>query len=425
MTKLSSTCRRSRPSRRANAAASLPMAVLVALICLADPAQANVITDWDARAVALAAPAAPGERELAIVHVAMFDAVNSIERRYQPYLVDLTAPKTTSQEAAAAAAAGVVLAGLHPEAAGDVKAALASYLAAIPDGEAKSDGIKLGEAVAEKVLQARASDGADAPDAYRPRTTPGVYVPTPITVGSAWPKMTPFALIAPSQFRPQPPIALASQEWAADYNELKDYGGKTSSKRSARQTEIARFWLMVGAPAYHPLPRQLVVARQMSVIDSARFMALFAVALTDAYIAVFDAKYHYEFWRPITAIRNGDLSGNPATEREATWRPIDNTPLHPEYPCAHCINSGAAVAVIESVLGSTEIPEVSMTSPTAPGVTHRWTNLGEFADEVASARIWAGFHYRFSTRVGTDMGRKIGEYVVKSVMQPTTETSAR
>ena len=118
------------------------------------------------------------------------------------------------------------------------------------------------------------------------------------------------------------------------------------------------------------------------------------------------------------AIRNGDIDGNPATELEATWQPIDNTPLHPEYPCAHCIESGAAVAVIESVLGSVDIPEVSMTSSTAPGVTHRWTNLSVFADEIANARIWAGFHYRFSTHVGTDMGRQIGGYVVKSVMQP-------
>ena len=293
-----------------------------------------------------------------------------------------------------------------------------NYLASIPDGAAKADGIKLGEAIAAKVLEARANDGANAPDAYRPRTTAGVYVPTPITVGSTWPAMTPFALTKPSQFRPPPPIPLASPEWATDYNELKDYGGKTSAKRSAQQTETARFWLMVGAPAYHPIPRQLVVAKQMSIIDSARFMALFAVALSDSYIAVFDAKYQYEFWRPITAIRNGDIDGNPAIELEATWQPIDNTPLHPEYPCAHCINSGAAVAVIESVLGSADIPEVSMTSSTAPGVIHHWTNLGVFADEVANARIWAGFHYRFSTRVGTDMGRKIGEYVVKNVMQP-------
>jgi len=394
------------------------MAAFAVLIRPTDAAQANVISDWDTKAVAFAAPGSTGEREVAMVHIAMFDAVNSIEQRYRPYLVQPSVPKTTSQEAAAATAAGTVLAGLPARrATAEMKAALANYLASIPDGAAKADGIKLGEAVAAKVLEARANDGANAPDAYRPRTTAGVYVPTPITVGSTWPAMTPFALTKPSQFRPPPPIPLASPEWAADYNELKDYGGKTSAKRSAQQTETARFWLMVGAPAYHPIPRQLVVAKQMSIIDSARFMALFAVALTDSYIAVFDAKYHYEFWRPITAIRNGDIDGNPATELEATWQPIDNTPLHPEYPCAHCINSGAAVAVIESVLGSTDIPEVSMTSSTAPGVIHHWTNLGVFADEVANARIWAGFHYRFSTRVGTDMGRKIGEYVVKNVMQ--------
>ena len=419
MRKLWSTCRGSRLPRPDKAATILAMAAFAVLIRPTDPAQANVISDWDTKAVAFAAPGSTGEREVAMVHIAMFDAVNSIEQRYRPYLVQPSVPKTTSQEAAAATAAGTVLAGLPARrATAEMKAALANYLASIPDGAAKADGIKLGEAVAAKVLEARANDGANAPDAYRPRTTAGVYVPTPITVGSTWPAMTPFALTKPSQFRPPPPIPLASPEWAADYNELKDYGGKTSAKRSAQQTETARFWLMVGAPAYHPIPRQLVVAKQMSIIDSARFMALFAVALTDSYIAVFDAKYHYEFWRPITAIRNGDIDGNPAIELEATWQPIDNTPLHPEYPCAHCINSGAAVAVIESVLGSADIPEVSMTSSTAPGVIHHWTNLGVFADEVANARIWAGFHYRFSTRVGTDMGRKIGEYVVKNVMQP-------
>ena len=289
-----------------------------ALTSLAVPAVANVITDWDAKAVAVAGPAPQGQRELAMVHVAMFDAVNSIERRYRPYLVQLTAPKTTSQEAAAATAASTVLVGLHPEKAGEMKAALATYLATIVGGEAKSDGIKLGEAVAAKVLQARANDGANAADAYRPKTKPGVYVPTPITVASVWPGVAPFALAKPSQFRPQPPISLESKEWAADFNELKAYGGKVSIKRSPQQTETARFWLMVGAPGYHPVPRQLIAAKQMSIMESARFMALYAVALADAYIAVFDAKYHYEFWRPITAIRNGDINGNPAIELEAT-----------------------------------------------------------------------------------------------------------
>ena len=387
-------------------------------------ASANVITEWDAKAVAFASPGTIGQRQMSLVHVAMFDAVNSIERRYRPYLIQLSVAKTTSQEAAAATAAAMVLVALLPSKA-ELKAALVEYLATIPDGDSKSDGIKLGEAVAAKVLQAREDDGADAPDDYRPKTRPGVYVPTPITVGSAWPRMKPFVLEKPSQFRPDPPISLESEEWATDYNEIKDYGGKTSAKRSPQQTETARFWLMLGSPAYQPLARQLVVLKQMNVIDSARLMALYAMAQTDCATAFFDAKYHYEFWRPITAIRNGDIDGNPATERDPSWQPIDNTPMHPEYPCAHCVQSATAAAVLEAQLGTPEIPEVALTSSTAPGVTHRFTNLRDFADEVASARIWAGFHYRFSTRVGTDLGRKIGNYVVQHAMQPLTTVETR
>ena len=390
-------------------------------------ARANVITDWDETATTIVTSMPPytAQRLMGMVDVAMFDAVNSIERRYQPYLVQLTADPATSKEAAAAAAAATVLATIDPKTANDVKAALTTYLGSIPDGQAKSDGVKLGEAIATKVLEARANDGADAPDDYRPRTTPGVYVPALLTAASMWPRMQPWAMTSPSQFRPIPPISLQSKEWAADFNELKDYGGKASTKRSEPQTETARFWLMVGPRAYHPLVSQLVTAKQMSVSESARFMALVAVGLNDALIGVFDAKYHYNFWRPITAIRNGDIDGNPATDRDATWQPIDNTPPHPEYPCAHCILSGCVAGVVSTALGMVEIPEVAMTSPTAPGVTHRWTNMQSFADEVANARIWAGFHYRFSTRVGTDMGLRIGEYTVKSVMQPAVETGSR
>ena len=160
------------------------------------------------------------------------------------------------------------------------------------------------------------------------------------------------------------------------------------------------------------------------MLDSARFMALVSVATMDAIIAVFDAKYKYEFWRPITAIRNGEIDGNPATERVATWQPIDATPMHPEYPCAHCITSSAVAAIIEAVLGTEEIPEVALTSPFAPGVTHQFTNLRAYTEEVAHARIYAGFHYRFSTIAGREMGQKIGKFVVISVMQPTqTATS--
>jgi PAP2 superfamily len=140
-------------------------------------------------------------------------------------------------------------------------------------------------------------------------------------------------------------------------------------------------------------------------------MALEAVALNDAIIAVLDAKYYYNFWRPITAIRNGDIDGNPATDGEAAWQPLANTPMHPEYPCSHCIQTGGVAAVVKAVLGGDDIPEVALTSPATPGVIHRWTNMAAFTEEVANARIWAGFHYRFSTHVGTDMGLQIGEYL--------------
>jgi PAP2 superfamily len=395
---------------------------------LAGPVSADVITDWNEKTVAIVTTRAmlppQAERVMAAVHVAMFDAVNSIEPRYRPYRLQFPAAKGTSKEAAAAAAAATVLAGLLPNAADEMKATLAAYLATMPPGIAKDDGMKLGEAIAAKIVAERSNDGSNAPDSYRPRTTPGVYIPTSITASSMWPNVTPFVMTSPTQFRPGAPIPINGAQWAADYNEIKMLGGKTSTARSAQQSEDGRFWLITGPQSYYPIVRQLVAAKKMSLIDSARFMALVSVATADSFIAVFDAKYHYEFWRPITAIRNGDTDDNPATERDAAWQPIDNTPMHPEYPCAHCITSAAVATVAETLLGSADVPELVMTSSTAPGVTHRWTNLWAYADEVSLARIWAGFHYRFSTRVGQDMGRKVGQFVVRSVMQPVNVAEA-
>jgi hypothetical protein len=404
--------------------------VLALMLITPVPVVANVITDWDEKAVNFVQPGTTfppptAARTIAILHVAMFDAVNSIEPHYKPYKVQLSASPNTSKDAAAAAAAGAVLIKLVPDAASDVQSAVTNYLATLPEGDAKSEGIKLGQEVAAQILEARSNDGASAPDAYRPKTKPGIYIPTPITVGSQFPNVTPFALTSPSQFRPKPPPSLKSEQWARDYNEIKDVGERNSTKRTARQTEDARFWLLVGPRASQPLPRQVAIARNMNVLDSARFMALVSIATMDAVIAVFDAKYKYEFWRPITAIRNGDTDGNPATERLATWQPIDTTPMHPEYPCAHCIVSSAVATVIKAMLGTDEIPEVALTSPFAPGVTHRFTNLRAYTEEVANARIYAGFHYRSSTIVGREMGQNIGDWVVKSVMQPVQAAMAR
>ena len=398
------------------------MLAAVAIFGLAHPASADVITDWNENAVSFGVlhniGPPPAERIIAMTQVAMFDAVNSIERKYRPYLIQLPVSPTASKDAAAAAAAGTVLAGINPQTQATMKSLLESYLAAIPDSPAKAEGIRLGEAVAAKILEERANDGARAPDTYRPRATAGIYVPTAPTAASQWPKVKPFALTSASQFRPPPPIALESAEWAADYNEIKELGGRASTKRSARQTEDARFWLVTDGRGYYPVIRTLVEAKKLSLVDSARLFALAAVAREDALIAVFDAKYHYEFWRPVTAIRNGDIDNNSATERDAAWEPIDATPMHPEYPCAHCISSASLVGVMEVVFGTAEMPEVSIASPTAPGVVHRWTNVRAFSDEVSQARIWAGFHYRSSTKVGQDMGHKIGDYVAKNLMQP-------
>lgn len=399
------------------------------LTVFASPASADVITDWNEKAVAFVTARTmlppQAERVIATVHLAMFDAVNSIDRRYLPYRLQLPTSKETSKEAAAAAAAATVLATMLPNASEEAKAALAAYLATMPSGAAKDEGIELGEAVAAKLAAERANDGANAADSYRPKAKAGVYVPTPITASSMWPNVKPFTLTSPSQFRPQPPIPLKGKEWTANYNEVKALGAKNSTTRTARQTEDGRFWLITGPASYYPIVRQIAVAKKMDLVDCARFMALASAAVADSYIAVFDAKYHYDFWRPVTAIRNGDIDDNSATERDATWLPLDNTPMHPEYPCAHCISSAAIATVIEVVLGSAEIPEVTMTSQTAPGVTHRWTNIRAYTDEVSMARIYAGFHYRFSAQVGQDMGRKIGRLVAETVMKPATIADAR
>jgi len=405
-----------------------PVWSLLALLLTAPlaTAAANVITDWDEKGVSVVQTKMPppsSYRVMAIMHLAMFEAVNSVEPRYKPYKAKLSAAPDASKEAAATAAAAMVLRKLVPDAAADIQSAATTALAAVPDGEPKANGIKLGEEAALALLEARDKDGFSVADAYRPRTLPGVYIPTPLTVGAQFPGMTPFAMTSASQFRPKPPISLKSAQWAKDYNEIKALGEKNSTKRTTRQTEDAKFWVLTGPASTHPIQRQIALAKNMDVVDTARFMALATVAEEDAIIAVMDAKYKYQFWRPITAIRNGDIDGNPATEREAGWQPIDNTPMHPEYPCAHCIVSSSLASVIRAVLGSDDIPEVTMTSPFAPGVTHRFTNLHTFTEEVAEARIFAGFHYRFSTVVGKEMGQKIGTYVAASVLQPNKQVA--
>jgi hypothetical protein len=387
-------------------------------------ARADVVTDWNRIAIPIVTSyslSAPPYRDLAMMHIAMYEAINAFEPRYQPYRYKLDAPAGASRDAAAAVAAARVLTRLHPDAAPKVDAELKPYLGKLADAPggpaALEAGAAFGEKIAALVVEMRAGDGANAPDSYRPRTAPGIYIPTAPVVFPYCGRVTPFTLKGGSQFRPGPPLDLKSQEWAANYNESKQYG-KDSKVRTPEQTETARLWLFTGPATFFPIATQLSEAKRLPVHENARLYALLAMATADAMIAVYEAKYHYEFWRPVTAIRNGDRDGNPETEREATWEPIGPTPMHPEYPCAHCITSAAAGTVLQAFFGTGAVPEFSLSTPTAPGAVHKWTRIEDYIQEPANARIWSGIHYRFSTVVGTDMGRKIGAQAVKEYLRP-------
>lgn len=393
------------------------IAPVLAFILLAPPARADVIMDWNAKADAIGIEKqlvnSANTRGQAMLHVAMFEAVNAIDRRYTPYRLNLTADSGTSREAAAASAAHDVLVALYPDQKADLDATLATSLSAITDGEAKSKGIELGKKAAAEIIALRANDGSKTPESYRPQTSPGVYVPTAVPIESTAAKLTPWVMKEASQFRPAPPPSLTSEVWTKDLNEIREFGSLNGSKRSAEQTTIARFWLFTGPRTFNPIVRQIATAKKMDLVDCARLYALTAMAASDAFIAVFEGKYAYNFWRPITAIRNADLAGNPATPREASWVPLGTTPMHPEYPCAHCIVASAVSNVLQIVVGN-EVGEFSLSSPTASGVTRKWTRLQDYSDEVSNARVYAGFHYRFSTEAAKDMGRKIAELAVST-----------
>ncbi len=409
----------------ANKARLAPALCLGALITLGvtPGARADAVSHWNATAEAIAIEKRmlppPNARSMAILHIAMFEAVNAVVRRYSPYRLNLAAEPGASKEAAAAAAAHTVLLALHPDQEKNLDTHLLIALQPIPEGEAKASGLALGKKAAAEILAWRASDGANAPESYRPHAAAGTYVPTAIPVSSTYGRVTPWTMTSNSQFRPGPPPSLTSAVWTNDVNEIRAFGGRANSRRSAEQTDIGRFWFVTGPQAWNPIVRQLAASKKLDIVDSARLFALVAIAADDAFIAVFEAKYHYNFWRPITAIRNADLSNNPATPRDPAWLPLGDTPMHPEYPCAHCITSMAATAVLQSVFGN-DIPEVTMTSPTAPGVTRRWTRLQDYADEVAMARIYAGFHYRFSNAAALEMGRKIADLAVRTRLRASS-----
>jgi PAP2 superfamily len=394
----------------------LALLVVTASLFIGSMAKADAVTDWNVKAGEIVVEAklatAPANRVLAIVHTAVYEAANAITKRYPASGLRLEVAPGASIEAAVATANHATLAKCVPSQQEAIDTAYQAALALLADGPAKTAGIAVGEKAAAAILALRLDDGAATTETYRPYTTAGVYVPTVMPLVSQWPQRKPWLLTSPAQFRPGPPPPLTSAVWTRDYNEIKELGSKNSTRRTAEQTEIARFWEATMPPIYHGLVRSVATMPGREVTQNARLFAAVMQATDDALIAVFDAKYHYNFWRPVTAIRNGDIDGNDATEREPAWTPFIDTPMHPEYPCAHCIVSAAVGTVLRADIGTGPMPTLKTTSVTAKGAARSWTKIDDFMQEVAQARIYDGVHYRNSTEVGTAMGKQIGELVV-------------
>ena len=389
-----------------------------AIVVGARVAQADIVTDANTRAADMVSriPAPPVTvRMMAIVQVSVFEAVNAVTGRYPPQRAKLAPAPGASVEAAVAAATHSALSKLMPAQQAVIDADYQALLASVPDGPAKTAGVALGEQAAAAIVAMCADDGVVAPDMYRPATAAGVYVPTTGPAVPHWGKRRPWVMTRGDQFRPGAPPALTSATWARDYNEIKAVGGRNSTQRTPEQTAIAKFWEATAPAVYWPVARAVALMPGRDVTDNARLFALAAMAMDDALIAVFDAKYTYNLWRPVTAIRNGDIDGNDATERDAGWVPFIDTPMHPEYPCAHCIVSASLAAVLAAEIGAGPAPRLTSASPTAGGAVRTWTSVADFTREVAMARIYDGVHYRNSTEVGSAMGQKIGELAAKSL----------
>ena len=400
--------------------ALIPTTLLLA--SLAIPAKADVITDWNLKTGNLITESKmgtpPAIRVMAIVQTSAYGAVNAITQRYPAIATQPRAAKGASIDAAVAAAHRGALLKLLPAQQASIDAAYQAALASIVDGDAKTAGIAIGEQAAAQILAQRADDNAATPVAYRPHTSPGAYVPTAAPAVPQWSQRKPWLMTGAAQFRPAAPPALAGPVWVRDYNEVKAIGSKTSASRTQEQTEIALFWDYSLPSIYYGVVRSVAEQPGREPTRNALLYAMAAQAMDDALIGVFDAKYHYNFWRPVTAIRNGDIDGQDGTSRDASWTSLIDSPMHPEYPSGHSILASAVATVLKADIGAGPVPVLSTTSPTAKGATRRWTSLDDFVREVSDARIYGGIHFRTATEVGVEMGRRIGELAAKRLHTP-------
>jgi hypothetical protein len=402
----------------------LAIALPAALPCAA---RADAVTDWNEimQTTVTAAPTNPfyQARWGAIVQLAVFEAVNAIEGDYQPYLGTIVAPPGASSEAAAIAAAHRTLVTLRPGSAAALDALRASSLAAIADGPAKDAGIQVGEDAAAAMLALRADDGsAEAAGVpYTPGNDPGDWRPTPPLHAPAllpgWGLVIPFGLEDGSQFRATPPPALRSGRYTMDYHEVKRVGRFDSPFRPQDRTDVAQFYAATTpVMAFNTAARQVSSAQSKSLSENARIFALLAMAIADGSISVFEAKYFYNYWRPVTAIQAGDTDGNRLTDPDPAWLPLLVTPPFPSYPSAHATLSGAARAVLERAFGHGGLA-ITLSNPSVPGVILNYTAWEQITDDIDDARVYGGIHFRYDQEAGARQGRRVGRFILRQYLR--------
>jgi hypothetical protein len=432
----------------------LTVALTLGLALVASAAAAaDAVINWNANAgkAALAACISPGNdplhesRSYAMMHIAIHDALNAIRRRSQPYAYDVRVGRGPSTDATVAAAARDVLVATFGElpfppecvAAGiaSVEADYNTALAAVPEGPAKTEGIALGRASAAAILALRTGDGSDTPlqvTDFEQGTEPGAYRFTPgfnFVFAPGWADVTPFALARGSQFRPNAPYDVRSKKYAADFNEIKVIGGDgvtTASTRTAEQTEIGLFWLESSPLAWNRLARSVSESRGLGLWENARLFGLLNIALADGYIASWETKFHYSFWRPVTAIQTADTDGNPRTEGDASWTPLQLTYPMPDYDSGHSVEGGAGAEALKQFFGTDDIAftACSLTLPAGSTcadptpVMRSYESFSEAADENAVSRIYVGIHFRDAVETGVEHGRKIARHAAKRFLKP-------
>jgi VCPO second helical-bundle domain len=361
-------------------------------------------------------------RVLAIMHAAQHDAVNGAEPRYETYASLLSDPSADA-EAAAAAAAHTVLLFFFPASQGSLDTELAESLASVPDGPGESAGVALGQAVGRLLLDSRANDGFDVPEAFAPTPGPGVWEPTPPAFApmleAQFQNVSPFTLRDRSQFFPDPPPDLASTNYARDFNEVKRLGQDTSPFRTADQTQLAHFWAE-GSPVGWSRVGSIVSSRRdYDLHQTARLLALLNMAMADGFIAGWYQKRLFAFWRPVTAIRKAETDGNPDTSPDPTWLPLRPTPALPDYPSTHSLLGGAAAEILRRLTGDDRFRFCMTSTTSVPASTERcWKSFTEAELENASSRVVVGFHFRFATATGVEVGRKVGKFAIRHSLRP-------